>query len=411
MARRRGRVKHFHAGLFAIAVGVAAPALAAAADPVEQAGVATLPPQIGAHWVWVPDRLLQHSILFDGDSGDVLGMIDSAASLTPKAPVHAGGRFYSADIAYSRGTRGERIDFVSLYDARTLAYEDEILLPTQMGQSNASFPYAELLGERFFAIFNQFPNISVSIVDLEKKRFVEEIVIAGCSGIYPVDGRHFAILCGDGTTALVTLDEDGHKTGMTPSDRFFDPVEDPVFMAGGRDGASWTFVSFEGVVYTVDFESGAPVVGPGWSLLDDADRSQKWRPGGLQHVALHAPTNRLFVAMHQGGAGSHKQAGPEIWVFDVTEKKRVARFEPPNLTAAFLSGMMRLEPGSFVESLMSWILPSDGVHTIVVSQDDAPLLFARNAQLGAVAVMDATTGETLRILTEAGLAGPTLRVP
>ena len=115
--------------------------------------------------------------------------------------------------------------------------------------------------------------------------------------------------------------------------------------------------------------------------------------------------------MHQGGAGSHKQAGPKIWVFDVNEKTRVARFEPPNLAAAFLSGMMGLEPGSFVESLMSWILPSDGVHAIAVSQDDAPLLFARNAQLGAVAVMDATTGETLRILTEAGLAGPTLRVP
>ena len=188
-------MKHFLAGLLVIAVWIGAPPLAAGADPVEQAGVATLPPQIGAHWVWVPDRLLQHSILFDGDSGDVLGMIDSAASLTPKAPVHAGGRFFSADIAYSRGTRGERVDFVSVYDARTLAYEDEIMLPTRAGQSNASLAYAELLGERFFAIFNQFPNISVSIVDLEKKRFVEEIVIAGCSGVYPVDERHFAARC------------------------------------------------------------------------------------------------------------------------------------------------------------------------------------------------------------------------
>jgi methylamine dehydrogenase heavy chain len=404
-------VKHFLAGLLVIAVWIGAPPLAAGEDPVEQAGVATLPPQIGAHWVWVPDRLLQHSILFDGDSGDVLGMIDSAASLTPKAPVHAGGRFFSADIAYSRGTRGERVDFVSVYDARTLAYEDEIMLPTRAGQSNASLAYAELLGERFFAIFNQFPNISVSIVDLEKKRFVEEIVIAGCSGVYPVDERHFATLCGNGTTALVALDENGHKVGMTPSNRFFDPVEDPVAMAGGRNETRWTFVSFEGLVYTVDYASGTPRVDPSWSLLDDADRRRDWRPGGLQHVAMHAPTNRLFVAMHRGGAGSHKQAGPEIWVFDVDEKKRVARFEPPNLTAAFLSGAMGTEPGSFLDRLMHWTLPSEGVHALVVSQDEEPLLFARNSQLGAVAVMDATTGETLRFLTEAGLAGPTLRVP
>ena len=46
-----------------------------------------------------------------------------------------------------------------------------------------------------------------------------------------------------------------------------------------------------------------------------------------------------------------------------------------------------------------------------VSQDDEPLLFARLADMGAVAVMDARTGDTLRVLGETGLAGPTLRVP
>lgn len=391
-------------------VSALVPAGALAAEPVEEASVATLP-ELGAHWVWVPDRLLQHSILFDGDSGEVLGMIDSSASLTPKAPVHAAGRFYSADIAYSRGTRGERVDFVSIYDARSLAYEDEILLPTRMGQSNASLAYAELLGEHFFAIFNQFPDISVSIVDLEKRRFVEAIVIAGCAGVYPVDEHHFATLCGDGTTALVSLDEDGRKTGMTTSDRFFDAVEDPVFMAAGRNGTSWTFVSFEGQVYTMDFGSGTPALAASWSLIDDAQRRDEWRPGGLQHVALHAPTSRLFVAMHQGGAGSHKQGGPEIWVFDLESEKLVDRFEPPNLTAAFLAGVMQIEPGSFVDTLMGWVLPSEGVQALVVTQDDAPVLFVRNAMLGAVAVMDATSGETLRILSETGLTGPTLRVP
>ena len=49
---------------------------AAPADVAEHATVATLP-EVGAHWVWVPDRLLEHSLLFDGDSGEVLGMIDS----------------------------------------------------------------------------------------------------------------------------------------------------------------------------------------------------------------------------------------------------------------------------------------------------------------------------------------------
>lgn len=394
-----------------LAVLLALPALAADPEsPMERAGVAVLP-EVGDHWVWIPDRLIQHSILFDGDSGEVLGMIDSAGSLTPKAPVLAGGHFYSADLAWSRGWRGERVDFVSIYDARTLAYVDEILLPTMMGQSNASLMYAELLGERFFAVFNQFPNISVSIVDLEKRAFVEEIGIAGCSGIYPVDDRHFATLCGDGTAALVALDDDGHKVGLTASESFFDSVEDPAFMAAGRSGTSWTFVTFEGRVRSVDFAGGTSRVGDEWSLLDENDRREEWRPGGLQHVALHPASNRLFVVMHQGGPGSHKQAGPEIWVFDLGTQERVARFEVPNLTAAFLADVMKLEPGGFVESLLHWVVPSEGAHTIVVSRDAAPVLFARSAQMGAVAVLDAGTGETLRTLTETGLAGPTLRVP
>ena len=102
---------------------------------------------------------------------------------------------------------------------------------------------------------------------------------------------------------------------------------------------------------------------------------------------------------------------PEIWVFDLGEKKRVARFEVPNLAAAFLGDMMGIEDDSFVESVLHWVVPSEGAHTIVVSEDDDPVLFVRNARAGAVVVLDANTGETRRFLSETGLAGPTLRVP
>jgi methylamine dehydrogenase heavy chain len=384
---------------------------AAAGLPVETPSVAVLPAEPGPHWIWVPDRLLQHSVLFDGDSGEVLGMIDSAASLTPKAPVLARGGFYSADIAYSRGLRGERIDFVSIYDAHTLELTGEILLPTRTGQSNASLAYAELLGERFFAIFNQFPNVSVSIVDLEQERFVGEIGIAGCAGIYPVDAQRFATLCGDGTAALVVLAADGSQEDLFSSERFFDPVVDPVFMAAGRDGARWTFVSFEGHAHTLDFSGFRPQLQGSWSLLDDDDRAAAWRPGGLQHVALHGESERLFVAMHRAEPGSHKQAGEEIWVFDVAKQRRVARLDLPNLVVGFLAPLLEVELDSFLARLLGWVLPTGGVDVLTVSQDDDPVLFVRNSQLGAVAVLDAGTGETRRMLTEVGFTGPTMRVP
>jgi hypothetical protein len=54
------------------------------------------------------------------------------------------------------------------------------------------------------------------------------------------------------------------------------------------------------------------------------------------------------------------------------------------------------------------VIPSDGAHTLVVTQDAAPLLFARNAEIGVIAVLDGRSGQHLRNLEEAGLAGPTL---
>lgn len=383
-----------------------------AAEPMEKPGVARLPEPTD-HWLWVPDRILRHSLLFDGDSGRVLGMLDSASLLTPRTPLLSRKRseFYVSDTAYSRGSRGERVDFVSIFDARDLSYKDEILVPTRQGESNASIHYAELLGDRFMAVFNQFPNTSASILDLDRRSFVEEIVITGCAGIYPVSEHRFATLCGNGTALLVVLDDAGRKLRVTPSKTFFDPIGDPAFMAAGRDGARWTFVSFHGQVWTVDFSGEAPTVGPSWSLVDEAERDAGWRPGGLQHVALHSAKKRLYVAMHQGEPGSHKNGGSEIWIHDVESGSRLDRFTLPNLTAGFLGPLVGVEPGSFSDRLMQWLVPGAGVHSIAVSQDERPLLFARNAELGAVAVLDAMTGETLRILGEAGLAGPSLRVP
>ena len=221
----------------------------------------------------------------------------------------------------------------------------------------------------------------------------------------------FGSLCGDGTALQVDLDGTGRRAGYAQSDAFFDAVSDPVAMAAGRHGAQWTYVSFAGEVHTIDFSGDTPAVAAPWPLASASERRDGWRPGGLQHVAVHEKSGRLFVVMHQGAAGSHKDAGAEIWVYDLASRTRLQRIETPNLTAAFLAGFMDMPTEGFGYGLMTWLLPNEGVHAIAVSQDDAPVLFARSADLGAVAVIDVATGETLRVLTEAGLAGPTLRVP
>ena len=80
---------------------------ASAVEPDERGLIATLPP-VGQHWVWVADRLLAHNLLFDGDSGEVLGSIPGGTTIAPKPPLHSAerGEFYSVEIDYARGLRG-----------------------------------------------------------------------------------------------------------------------------------------------------------------------------------------------------------------------------------------------------------------------------------------------------------------
>src|SRR5260370_23861671 len=87
---------------------------------------------------------------------------------------------------------------------------------------------------------------------------------------------------------------------------------------------------------------------------------------GQQVGAIHRHLGKLFVPMHRGGEGSHKEGGTEIWVFDMKTHQRVARW--PVST-------QKLAP----------------VVAVQVSQDDAPILFAATDR-SDVAVFDALTG-------------------
>ncbi len=390
--------------LLCVASGAAEPQ---ASEPMQ------IPPG-GEHRVWVTDRIWQRSALFDGDSGKMLGMVDSSSvTVTPKLPMHARrrGEVYTADIAYSRGRRGERIDFITIYDDRTLSVTGEIVLPPHTGDANTSIAYAALLdGERFLATFNQFPYASVSISDLEARRFVGDVVITGCAGVFPTGERRFATLCDDGTTTVVELDNAGHGRVVAHSARFFDPVEDPVTMAGVRSGTRWLFASFEGNAHVIDFASDPPAVAPSWSLFSDADRSDRWRVGGFQHLAWHAASERLYSIVHQGERGSHKAPGPEIRVYDTAKRQQIARFALPSFMTAYVAPRLGVTSGGwFHRSLQRWI-SSDGAHSLLVTQDAAPLLFVRNAEVGVVVVLDARTGEHLRNIDEVGIAGPTMGV-
>lgn len=374
----------------------------------------TLPQTVSDHWVWVPDRLFRHSVLFDGDTGQALGSLDSGAQLTPKAPQWARerGEIYTVDTVYSRGHRGDRQDFVVIYDARTLEAKGEVEIPPRSADTGTGIALFGMLdGERLVVVLNQSPGTSVSVVDVAERRATAEIQAQGCAGVFPAGPDRFGMLCGDGTVLAVHLTASGELDQLTRTPKLFDPVSDPVTEKGVRRGSSWLFVSFAGHVHEVDFSQDAPVAKPPWRLFTDDEANEGWRTGGAQHLALHAPTGRLYAVVHRGGPGSHKNPGNEIWVYDTATKTKIATFEPPNLIAAFLGPQAAFDASSTTGKVVNFLLPNLGVHSIAVSQDDRPLLFYRHADLGALGVLDAVTGEHLRDIGEAGLSGALLVVP
>lgn len=390
--------------------------LPASADlPSEEVGhVLRLPEEAAPHWVWVPDRLFRHSALFDGDTGRMLGALDSGAQISPKAPLwsHTRNEIYTVDTVYSRGHRGERKDYVVIYDARTLQPKGDIEIPPRSMDTGTGIALFGMLdGDRFVVVLNQSPGASVSVVDLESRRTTAEIQTQGCAGVYPAGRDRFGMLCGDGTAMTVHVDDAGTLDHIARSGRFFDPIADPITEKGARGGSTWWFASFEGMLYELDFGGDAPALKAQWPLFSEDERAAGWRIGGAQHLAYHPGTRRLYSIVHEGGPGSHKEPGPEIWVYDVSAKRRVDVFEPPNLIAAFLGPQTGFDATGAVGKIVNLLLPNMGVHSIAVTSDERPLLFYRHADLGALGVMDALSGIHLRDIEEVGLSGTLLVTP
>jgi methylamine dehydrogenase heavy chain len=159
------------------------------------------------------------------------------------------------------------------------------------------------------------------------------------------------------------------------SEPFFDADTDPVFVQGIPTTRGYAFLSFLGEVHEIDFSGPQPVFAPPWSLVSAAEKGH-WRPGAMQVGAIHRGLGRLYVPMHEGGEGTHKDGGTEMWVFDLTSHRRLAR----------------------------WPLKAQGLSRVLavqVSQDTAPIVFAAT-ETADLAVFDALTGHLRHVEKQLG---------
>ena len=236
--------------------------------------------------------------------------------------------FYVGETLHSRGSRGERIDTVAIYDFANLSLIAEVdLPPRRMNVVVNKSSTAITSDDRFLLIFNMNPATSVSVIDLDKRAFVGEIALPGCSLIYPDLQRGFFTLCGNGGLVAVKLDEAGQEASRVTSDPFNDIDADPLSEKAERINGVWQFVTYEGEVQPIDASGDEIALRPRWWLTSAAERAANWRPAGW-HGKAGSDAGLMWVAMSPDGYnGSHKDPATEIWRFDVAKQQRQARIE------------------------------------------------------------------------------------
>lgn len=311
---------------------------ALAADFVpEQVTVAPLPPG-NPYRLLVSDVAISHIIdgrahIIDGEHMKYAGMLGTAfIGLTTYSPDRK--EIYVATTYLSRLNRGTRTDLVDVYDAQTLQVKEEIALPPKRAQA---LPYKGTIATtpdgRFIMVQNATPASSISIVDRKASKFTAEVPTPGCWAILPAQSvnNRFSTVCGDGTLLTIDINADGSVGSQQRSERLFDPDKGPIFTQTENDGDNYYFLSFYGQLHSANLGGATAKIGPTISLVDADDQKKKWRPGGYQPFAYHKESGRLYVAMHPDGEeGSHKNPAAEIWAFDLSAGKRVARVAGSN---------------------------------------------------------------------------------
>jgi len=348
--------------------------------PIERVGdVESLPDRYPETW------FLVHDVSFFGMSDGRVNIVDAAAGTLPEqmkgmfnvsfigSVLEARNRseIYASETFYSRGTRGDRTDVLTIWDRASLEPIAEVVWPE--AKRFQGLPVAHAMGlldnERFLGVFNLTPAGSVTVIDLATRSIVSEIAVPGCIHVYPTGPRGFSSLCGDGRFLTTQLTESGTILEQSRGDAFFNSDTSPIYeRAAMIDGMAY-FPSFDGLMYPVDLSGVVAQPGTPWSMVTEAERADDWRPGGLG--LIDADTNgRIYVLMHPGGVdGSQQGGGPEVWVFDPASQQRVLRIP-----------------------LQEWGL------SIALSRGEEPLLMVTNPVTMSLEIYDASSGDYLRTL-------------
>ena len=285
---------------------------------------------------WFIKKTSNGGYIFDAISGEMQGLVSLSRHTPAVQPNPARKEIYAAESYYSRAVRGERTDILAVYDYENLSPVAEIEIPKKI----TILPfrtYIQLMGDgRHIGVFNMTPAASVTIVDVIDRELVGEISTPGCALIMAVGNNDFLMICGDGTLQLIQLDNNGNESNRARSDDFFSVDDDPVFDHPVPFNGGWLLTSHFGQVFHVTVDGDDIEISDGWSMLSAEDTEENWRPGGSQMMSVHEGTGLMYHLMHQGGDYTHHDPGTEVWVYNITAQRRIARIEMPVETSTIM---------------------------------------------------------------------------
>jgi len=305
----------------------------------EIASVTTLPANAGEPWFWlngsrIPSSTDGRAFLYDED-GRALGQLSTGFWFTSLVNAPARDEIITVETYFSRGTHGERTDVVMIYDPATLSPKREIVIPPKRINAVKDEGIVNLTeDERFLVVVNYTPAQSISIVDLDAGRFVEEVETPGCASLYAAGPRDFHAICGNGTFMHIALDDAGHVVSRRLSEKLFEPVDDFLTVNASRIGDVWYFVSRQGNVHAIRMDGATIERIGGWSLTTDAERADDWIISGFDHTAAHVASGTLYVLMHQGPPESFEETGTHVWAYDVSTGARIGEIAMEEFTIA-----------------------------------------------------------------------------
>ncbi|MBU3071295.1 hypothetical protein KOI40_15830 [Aestuariicella sp. G3-2] len=353
-----------------------------------------LPDNNGEEWFWISGNripsLADGQAYLMGQDGKRLGQLSTGYWFNSLINAHKRNEIITVETHFDRGTRGNRNDLVVMYDANNLSFKHEIQLPPKRMNAVRNDGLVNLTDdERFLLVVNYTPAQSVSIVDLDKGVFIEEVETPGCSVLYAAGNRDFYSICGNGGFMQIKLGEDGHVISRTRTEPLFDSVNDFLTISASRIGNVWYFISRQHNAYAIKMEGDDIKLLDKWSLTTESEREDNWIISGMKHTAVHESSGELYVLMHQGEEKTFEEPGTHVWVYDVKTKKKVREIELEEI-AVSIAVSQKPNPRLYINSIhfpvpfltQLWMYLIDGEKSLMeIARQRASIYNAKNGQL------------------------------